>query len=157
MSDVLSYKVNGLIHSWASSELLIGSAPFIGITEMGYGDKRTRAKVKGMNRSGVPLGVTSGDYDADPFTMKVLVKSFDILTTILTVKGLGSYGSAGVPITWKCFEPKSPPIIVIASDCYLTDKKLTASQGPDGLTYDVSFLVSSVSENGKVLYTRGPL
>jgi hypothetical protein len=155
--DALLYKVNGFVHSWASSELIIGASPFVGITEMSYGDKRTRAKVVGMNRSGVPLGRTSGKYEADPLTFKVLIKTYGVLLGLLTAKGLGSAGSGGVPIIWKCFEPKSPPLIVTFEDCLLEERSTSLSEGPDAITRDLSFNVKSITENGMVLYSRGPL
>ncbi len=157
MTDKLLYKVNGNIFSWASTELVIGVSPFVGLTEFSYGQKRTHAKVPGMNRSRGPLGVTSGVYEADPITMKMLANSYVALIAALSLKGLGSAGSAVVPITWKCFEPKRPPLVMVATNCRLEESKTTTSEGPEGLMYDLSWITETITENGAVLYSRGPL
>ena len=128
--DAMLYKVNGFLHSWRSSELIIGVAPFVGVSEMSWGEKRERKKVIGMNRSGVPLGVTSGGYDASVLSMKVYTKTWLVLAALLTAKGLGSMGSGAVPITWKVYEPKSPPMVVTFSGCYLEENKGGGSEGP---------------------------
>ena len=110
-----------------------------------------------MNRSGAPLGVTSGKYEADPLTMKMLANSYVVLLGILSLKGLGSAGSAVIPITWKCAEPKRPPLVMVTANCRLEESKTTTSEGPEGLMYDLSWNVETITENGTVLYARGPL
>lgn len=157
MSDIATYKANGYIHSWRSTELIIGVAPFQGIAEMSFGEKRERKKVMGMNRSGVPLGVTSGSYDCSALTMKVYTKTWLALLALLAVKGLGSIGNGSLPIIWKIFEPKSPPLITMFNGCYLEENKSGGSESPDALTVDITWLVQSMSQNGNVLYSRGPL
>lgn len=157
MSDKLLFKANGFIHSWASCALLLGFTPFVGINEINYKDKRTRTKVKGMDRAGKPLGMTSGSYEADPLTFKMLAASFNTLQGILTAKGLGSAGSARIDITLKMFEPKLPPVITVFSGCALSERGASLSEGPDPIWRDVSFDVETISENGMVIYSRGPL
>lgn len=157
MSDVALYKVNGFLHSWRSSQLIIGVAPFEGVAEMSFGEKRERKKVMGMNRAGVPLGVTSGSYDCSALTMKVYTKTWTVLMGLLTLKGLGSMGSGSVPIIWKLSEPKSPPLVIMFNGCYLEENKGGGSESPDALTHDLTWLVQSMTQNGNVLYSRGPL
>ena len=76
---------------------------------------------------------------------------------MLTAKGLGSMGNGSVPIVWKLHEPKSPPLIVMFNGCYLEENKGGGSESPDALTHDLTWLVQSMSQNGQVLYSRGPL
>jgi hypothetical protein len=155
MTDVL--RVNNTVYSWNSTQFLIAGAPYTGILSVSYGQKRERKKVWGARRDGRPLGRTAGKYDPGPVKMTMLADTFDVMTTLLTVLGLGSYGDAEVPILIQIAEPGiplpgSPPVLTTAiSFATITDVEDTKQEGTDELVKEVTWDVMQILENGKSL------
>lgn len=143
--------------SWASTTCNIAEAPFNGITSIDYEHKRERKKVKGARRDGRSLGRTAGSYDAGPCTMNMLADSWDVLSNILTVLGLGSYGDAVVPILLQSTEPgiplpgSSPVLTVSFADCVVTGVKDTSQEGIDEKLKQITWDIMEIIENGKRL------
>lgn len=77
MADIL--RVNGNIIAYNSYILMINGLRYTGLTEVSYGDKVEIAMVKGMRRSGVPIGSTPGTYVCDPIKLKLYQHTVDNL------------------------------------------------------------------------------
>lgn len=155
MTDLL--RVNNTILSWTSTVCNIAEAPFNGITSIDYEHKRDRKQVRGARRDGRALGRTAGKYEAGPVTMNMLADSWDVLSTILTTLGLGSYGDAVVPILLQSTEPgiplagSSPVLTVALIDCCVTSVKDTSQEGIDEKLKAITWDVMEIIENGKQL------
>lgn len=152
---IVNPRVNGIVYSWNSCSFTIDSGfPLIGIAEFNFEEKRPRKIVRGAKRSGVPLGKTSGNYEASG-SMKLLVQTEDALTTYLTPKGMGSYGDADFIVTVQMFEPKlsSAPINVVCGGCTIDGSKSALAEGIDESVTEFELGMMWVIKNGKTLWS----
>lgn len=158
MTDILLTRVNNDIYSANSLSWLFDDAPYVGLLALDYSEKRGRKLVKAGRRDGTPLGMTAGDYAVDALSMTMLVASFDILTTYLTVKGLGSYGDAKFTINVGIADVFAqaqgvPPISVNITDCAITGVKASYAVGVDEQAVEVEMMALSLTRNGKRLWS----
>lgn len=153
MTDII--RVSPIIHSWQSCRWAFNMIPFTGIVAVDYEEKRTRKIVYGSNRSGTPLGITSGKYEPGMLNVRMLRDSFDKLTTIFTVMGLGSYGDANFAFFGQYIEPVigSLPQTIVATDCYIVGVKDAQQEGIDELCTDVAIQPLAFTRNFKRLWS----
>lgn len=155
MSDLV--RINNTILSGNSCRFLILGAPFEGIQALDYEQTRERKKVWGARKNGRPIGRTAGKYEVKSVTMTMLRDSYDVLTTLLTPLGLGSYGDAEFPMIAQYFEPVPPlvgttmPINVLFESCVIVGEKEGYAEGIDELVTEVTLDCMSIVKNGKLL------
>ena len=149
MTDIL--RVNNTIISWNSFSFKIDGIPWNGILAFDYEQKRERKVVYAAKRDGTPLGKTSGKYSVPSCSLTMLRDSFDKLTTILTLKGLGSYGDAEFSFVAQYVEPLQAPITVIGTGCTIDGDKDSNAEGTDELTTEVEIGCLRLLKNGKSL------
>jgi hypothetical protein len=155
MTDVL--RVNNTILSWNSTICNIASAPFNGLLSIDYGHERKRKKVWGSRRDGRALGRTAGKYEPQEVSIKMLADSWDVLSTILTAIGLGSYGDAEFPFFLQSAEPgiplagSNPTLTVVMTDCCITSVHDGSAEGIDEKVKDITIDTMQLFENGKIL------
>lgn len=153
MTDIV--RVNNIIYSWTSCRWAFDLIPYNGIVSVDYEEKRNRKIVWGANRSGTPLGITSGKYEPGMLNVRMLRDSFDKLTTFFTAKGLGSYGDAEFAFTGQYVEPVpgALPQTVLATSCYIVGVKDAQQEGIDELCTDVAIQPLGFVRNGKRLWS----
>lgn len=154
MTDTL--RVNNNEFSFASCQFKADGAPYEGIYGIKWSQTRKRKKVRGMNRSRKPIARTRGNYEPGPVSFKMLTSSFERLTTQLTVKGLGSYGSAEWTGILTIAEPGMAPQIYIFKSLCIDEDSVDVAEGDEPLMTEFTCDVMDITCNGKVLYTRGP-
>jgi hypothetical protein len=155
MTDIIQTRVNKTIYSANSCDFKIALAPFLGITTFDWEQKRERKLVHAMRRNGTPLGKTAGKYSVANVGFTMLAATYDRLTDLLTPLGLGSYGDAEFPILITINEPGQPvpPIVIAIADCSIVNEKETVAEGIDELLVEVDILASTLTRNGKQLWS----
>lgn len=153
MPDVL--RINNAVFSWNSCSFSIDAQPYTGLTAIKNGQKRERAKVWGMNKSGKPLGRTRGHYEADPVEITFLEDTWDALSTYLLVKGLGSVGDAEVTGLLKISELGKTPIIILMEDLVTTAEGDDKKEGAEPNTIVVTFDCMRIMRNLKPFHSLG--
>lgn len=158
MTDIVQTRLNGSPYSAASCSWNIALAPYVGITALNYEDKRERKLVYASRKAGTPLGMTAGKYSVGAVSITMLRSSFDILSTGLTILGLGSFGDAVFPIVATYSEPAAQlqgvaPIVVMIDGCRITGVKESFAEGFDELLTDVEIMAMSITRNGKRLWS----
>lgn len=156
MTDLIETRLNDQPFSATSCTWNIALAPFVGVTHLGYSEKRERKLVHGSRRDGTPLGITGGKYSVDSLTITMLRSSAQRLIEILTVLGLGSYGDAVFPIVAKYYEPlrpQVPPIVVDIEGCRITGMKDDYQEGIDELVTDIDLMGLALTRNGMRLWS----
>src|SRR5215469_17842827 len=119
-----TFRFNDNVLSWESCEFEILGVQYEGLTSISTGQKRQRKKVKGMRKSGTPLGKTAGSYDAGPIKIRFLVDTWEMIkTTQLTALGLGSYGDASFTLSLTAFEIGLLPLVFAATGCTVEDEE----------------------------------
>lgn len=156
MPDVV--RVGQIIYSWNSSVFKFDNQPFTGVVAADYELKRERKIVYAARQDGLPLGLTSGKFSVESFSMKMLIDSYDALTTYLTTKGLGSYGDP--PFSWiaQCTEPisQAPGLIPLTASSpytWIVGSKAGYEEGVDEQLVEVTLASLSLTENGKQLWS----
>ncbi len=153
MSDII--RINDTIYSWNSCAFAVDLDPYVGILALNYEQKRERKVVYGAKRDGRPLGKTAGKYSVPDFSITMLRDSYDKLTTVLTAKGLGSYGDAEFTFFAQYVEPVlgATPIIIVAENCTIDGEKDVNAEGIDELVTEVQIGSLSLTRNGKRLWS----
>ena len=144
-------RINDTPYSWTSVSCKIGFIPFVGIQSVDFEQKRERKLVYVMRKDGAPVGMTSGKYTPPIISLKMLVESYEELTTALTAIGLGSYGDAKFPFFLQYSEPTlgAVPITIVGSGCAIIGEKDAPAEGNDELTVDVQIQTTTFLRNGK--------
>jgi len=153
MTDLI--RISPITHSWTSCRWAFNMIPFVGLQSVDYEEKRTRKLVYGSNRSGTPIGITSGKYEPGPLNIRMLRDSFQKLCLILFPFGLGSYGDAEFTFFAQYIEPVigSLPITVVATGCYIVGVKDAQSEGTDELVTDIAIQPLAFTRNGQRLWS----
>jgi len=129
------------------------------IKEIKYGQKRTRARVPGFNRSRGPVVTTSGTYEADPCTMSIRTDVAAELRDFLAKRAkTPSYGDAFVPIIVQYTALDMKEVKDELLKCAVENDASSASAGsPDPLYEEWSWHVTRIKRNGKTLHSFDPL
>jgi hypothetical protein len=158
MTDILQTRLNTSPYSATSCSWIIAGAPYVGITALSYEQKRERKLVHGSRRDGTPLGKTAGKYSVGSVTMTMVRSSYDLLTTQLSILGLGSYGDAVFPIIATYSDPFAqlqgvPPIVVMISGASIVGEKEAYAEGFDELLTEVELMALTLTRNNKRLWS----
>lgn len=155
MPDII--RVGQTPYSWNSLNFTIADFPYQGLVSFDVEQKRERKVVFGQRRDGTPLGKTAGKYTVPTCNMKMLVDSYDALTTDLSVLGEGSYGDAEFSIIIQVFEPdlvtSSLPIVILCEGCTIDGEKDGFEEGVDEALVEVEIGCLQVTKNGKRLWS----
>lgn len=157
MTDVIETRLNGVPYSATSCSFNIGFAPFVGITDFNYEQKRERQTVYGARKDGTPLGITSGQYSVSG-SITMLRSTYQRLCEVLTTFGAGSYGDAIFPIiaTYSEYQASLAGVLPITIDiqgCRITGEKDDFKSGSEALLTQVDFVGMQMSRNGLRLYS----
>jgi hypothetical protein len=154
-------RLNNRVMSAKSISFGIAGVPYQGILAMDYAEKMDKELVYDADKSGGPVGMTSGKYGAeaasltmlkDVFTLKFLPQ-FGLLSAANLAPG--SWGSAlPFPITVQYLELPMPPAIDLLSGCEITGAKDAYAEGINAAVVVLSFQPMSLSRNGLTLYNR---
>lgn len=155
MSDQQYLYINSKRYSWNSAECYIAGTRIIGLKSLDYAEKRERKQVKGMNKSGLPLGKTSGSYSAEKAKGVFLVDTWvKIIIPRLSQLGAGSYGDAEFKIELQLNEPGQSPMLTELMGVHVVGASRPLSEGVDETLCEVEFDVTSVLENGLQLWSK---
>lgn len=152
--------LNKTPYSWNSSQSRFNGALWPGVVAVDYSEKVDVETVYTQTGDGVPVGATAGQYSVDSFTIKMLDKDFDALTSMLIATApqfLGSYNRIEFTFACSVAEPLVPgaiPIAMIAPTCRIIGKKRSHQAGISALVTEVTLWTDGISENGKTLYSR---
>lgn len=150
------FRVNDAIHSWNSCRHLIDVEPFSGVVSVDFNESRERKLVYGGRRDGLPLGMTTGKYDPGVVGVKYLSDQWDLVSTYLTEKGLGSIGDATFTHTIESSEGgdvEVPVIITLATGCRVQKVHQAFEEGIEENLVEVELRVMQLVTNGKVLFS----
>lgn len=154
-------RLNNRVVSAKSITLVIGGVPYQGVTALDYGEKLEKELVYDLDKSGGPVGMTSGKYGAEPCSITFLKDVFS--TKFLTQMGLlsaanlapGAWGQAlPFPIACTLLEPPIPAIIDLLSGCEIVSAKDTFQEGINAAVTVVGFQPMSISRNGLTMFNR---
>lgn len=149
MSDLV--RINSTVLSETSCNFKFDGVPYVDITALDYDQKRERKIVFTSDRSGRPRGKTSGKYSVGNFSFTILRDSYDLLTTQLTTKGLGSYGDAEFTFFAQYSEPGLKPVTVVIDGCNIVADKEGMADG-EAVT-EVTCMGMTLTRNGKRLWS----
>lgn len=153
-------RVNGFEVSWGDIYVKLGEDRYYGISEIAYGDKRTRSKSYGMGRSHAPRGRTAGKYEVDECTMKMLKKSTKELRAALAANAQDSksYGSVSFQIVVQYAGADGEVQTDTLHECTLSGDNNSHSEGPDPLYDNLTVDVMRIDRDGLTLYdqSEGP-
>lgn len=119
-------RISGFIFSRTSAQITIDGVPYTGFLEVGgLEEAREGELIHGQRTDGTPLGVTSGLYMPGPLTFKTEIATGEMICEQLTVKGLGSFGSALWTFIMEIFEnPALPSLTIAATKCKIEKRKV---------------------------------
>lgn len=151
---------NNRVVSAKSCRYLIAGVPYVGITALDYEEKLEKELVYGADRSGSPIGMTSGKYSVSPFTITMLkdvfMKKFLPQMAILSAANLapGSYGAGSFPLVAQYSEPPLTPDQDIISGCQIVGTKDAYQEGISALVTEISLMAMVLERNGLTLYSK---
>lgn len=156
MPDVV--RIGQTIYSNTSSVFKFDNQPYTGVVATDFEQKRERKTVKAARQDGLPLGMTAGTYSVESFSMKMLIDSYDALTTYLTLKGLGSYGDPPFTYDVQATEPLPLaagllPITMSSPYTWIVGDKESRETGIDELLVEVTLASLYYTRNGKQLWS----
>lgn len=155
MDDFLRW--NGLVVSAKSCSMALAGVPYTGITALDYEDQLEVETVHGMNRSGAPIGSTSGEYSVSGFTFQVLkdvwiAKMLPQLAALSAAAGSpGSYGGGRFVFSAQYQEGPLVGIDTIEG-CRVLKAKDSVQQGTGKLVVDVTLWAQLIRRNGMTLF-----
>ncbi len=154
-------RLNNRVWSAKSVSFSIGGVPYEGITAMDYAEKMDKELVYDADKSGGPVGMTSGKYGAEPASITMLKDVFSIKFLpqmgLLSAANLapGAWGQAPpFPVSIQYIELPLPPGIDLLSGCEITGAKDTYAEGINAAVVVISLQPMSMSRNGLTLYNR---
>ncbi len=155
MDDIV--RINGNVISAKSCAFALAGVPYVGILAVDYSDSLDSEMVHGANKSGAPLGSTSGEYSVDTFTFSVLkdvwiAKMLPQLLLLSAAMGApGSYGGA----RWPFMAQYAEGLIVgtdVLEGCRILGTKDSYAQGTGKLAVDCTCQAQILRRNGATLF-----
>lgn len=152
--------LNGNIISNKSCQFFVDMIPRKGIVECTYKEKLEAENVYDDDRSGAPVGGTSGRYSVESFSMTLLRNSWNCvgptpgLMQYLSLKGLGSYGAARFNFIAEYSEPLSPLQTVVDSlfYCRIVGVENAYSEDIKALVTKLDLMALAMTSNGLTLW-----
>lgn len=152
-------RLNNRVVSAKSVSFSIAGVPYQGITAMDYAEKMEKELVYDADKSGGPVGMTSGKYGAEAASITMLkdvfVVKFLAQMGILSAANLapGAWAQAlPFPIAVQLFEPPIPPILDLLTGCEITGAKDSYAEGINASVVVISFQPMGLLRNGLSMY-----
>jgi hypothetical protein len=153
MSD--NVRINGNLYSWSSTIFKIGGVPYTGLSEISWGQKRTRTKAYGMGKSARPRGRTGGKVEFDNLKVKFMKDTAQVVRkqfAALSDDGK-SYGNAdSLPASLQYVDGNDEPITVEFDDLAVAVEGSSEKEGADPSMEDWEFDIMGIRVNGLSLY-----
>jgi hypothetical protein len=159
MSTQNVIRINGKAFDASSTIIRIAGFRLMWAKSIKYGQKRTRAKVPGFNRSQASIGYTSGTYEAEDAVIAIYRNDARELRDFLAKRAKSpSYGDARFPIIVQYSEPGLKEVKDELLGCSMVGDGGGAEAGTaDASIEDATFQVTRMKRNGKVLHAFDPL
>jgi len=159
MSSQNVVRINGKAFDASSTIIRIANFRLVWAKSLKYGQKRTRGKVVGFNRSQAPIGYTSGTYEAEDCTISVYRHVAAELREFLAKRAKSpSYGDARFPIIVQYAELGLKEVKDEMLGCSLVGDGGGSEAGTgDASIEDVVFQVTRMRRNGRTLHAFDPL
>jgi hypothetical protein len=140
--------INGLQHSWASTECKMDSEKYAGLTKISWEQsvEETMSRGQGPN----PRGRTRGRYVPGTVSITMAKSSAQAFKAALAAKSSSGTAWATVvfPITLQYLEPNDTPITVEFIQCRLLKSSAANEEGPDPSQEDLEISTMKILENG---------
>jgi hypothetical protein len=149
-------RINGNILSWGSIAVKIAGEFFYGFTSLSYGDKRERTYAYGMGRHQAPRAISRGKYTPDPIKLggpKSTVQALRERLALFDAAGV-NYGDVAFEIVASYFENDETPILVHATQCYITANSSSEEEGADPLKEEIEVMTMAIRRNGLSLFDQ---
>ncbi len=147
--------LNGSILSAKSCQFFLPApAPIRGILAVNYKEKLEAENVWDDDRTGMPVGSTSGRYSVESFSITMLKTRWVELMPILTLVGLGSIGSARFPFVAEYSELQDPLHTVVDAlfNCRITGIEDDYSEDIKALVVKLDLMALGMTRNGNALF-----
>lgn len=152
--------LNGSILSAKSCQFFVDMIPRKGVVECTYKEKLDAEDVYDDDRTGTPVGSTSGRYSVDSFSLTLLRDSWNStgpipgLMQYLAAKGIGSFGAARFSFIAEYSEPLVPLSTVVDSlfYCRITGVEDAYSEDIKALVTKLDLKALALTRNGLTLF-----
>ncbi|MGK4001105.1 hypothetical protein WMF31_00670 [Sorangium sp. So ce1036] len=136
------FRRNGYEVGWFSALAKVDNDEFYGFTGIDYEERLERAFAWGMDRAGVPRGVTRGKYSVEGSSIKAYKASALALIEALARKSPDgkSYGSVSFHFTLQ-YEEEDISITEELFGCRISGRKASLSNGADPLVDEIPITV----------------
>jgi hypothetical protein len=153
MPDIV--RINQTVYSWNSTLHKFDNQPWTGVLDVAFEEKREVKIVYAAKQDGTPLGMTSGKYSVEGFTVKMLRDSGFALKKYLSDQGNGSYGDAVFDYLLQISEPTpgSPPLTTLIEGCRITNAKDSQAEGIDELVTEFTIAALLATTNDLQLWS----
>lgn len=155
MTLSLATVLNGAILSNKSCQFFLPAPiPRGGIVACNYKEKLDKEYVYDDDRSGMPVGTTSGRYSIESFSITMLRTAWAELMPVLTAYGLGSMGAAKFPFVAEYSEPLDPlhTIVDAMISCQITGIEDDYSEDIKALVTKLDLMAIGMTRNANMLY-----
>ncbi|WP_437606256.1 hypothetical protein WMF20_35390 [Sorangium sp. So ce834] len=143
------FRRNGYELAWASMQAKVDNDEFYGFTGVDYEEKLERAFAWGMDKAGVPRGVTKGKYSVEGSSIKMYKASALALIEALARKSPGgkSYGHVLFHLTLQYVE-EDISVTEELFGCRIAGAKRSIAQGPDAAIDEIPITVMYAKISG---------
>ncbi len=146
--------LNGCILSAKSCSFFVDFIPRKGIVAVNYKEKLEAENVYDDDRTGTPVGSTSGRYSVESFSITMLKTKWAEFMPYLTLKGLGSMGAARFTFVAEYSEPLDPlhTIVDTLAYCRITGIEDDYSEDIKALVVKLDLMSLGMTRNGQMLW-----
>ncbi len=147
--------LNGSILSAKSCQFFLPApVPVRGILACNYKEKLEAENVYDDDRTGMPVGSTSGRYSIESFTITMLRTRWVELMPVLTLLGLGSIGAARFPFVAEYSELLDPlhTVVDAISNCRIVGIEDDYSEDIKALVTKLDLMALGMTRNGQMLW-----
>jgi hypothetical protein len=147
--------LNGSILSAKSCQFFLPApVPVRGVLACNYKEKLEAENVYDDDRTGMPVGSTSGRYSIESFTITLLRTRWVELMPVLSLLGLGSIGAARFPFVAEYSEPLDPlhTIVDAIQSCRIVGIEDDYSEDIKALVTKLDLMALGMTRNGAMLF-----
>ncbi len=151
----LATVLNGCVLSAKSCQFFLPApAPVRGIVAVNYKEKIEMENVYDDDRTGTPVGSTSGRYSLESFSITILKTRWVELMPVLSALGLGSIGAARFPFVAEYSEPLDPLHTIVDSiyPCRIIGIEDDYSEDIKALVVKLELSALGMTRNGQPLF-----
>ncbi len=155
MTIELATVLNGSILSAKSCQFFMPApVPIRGILACNYKEKLEAENVYDDDRTGMPVGSTSGRYSVESFSITMLRTRWVELMPVLSLMGLGSIGAARFPFVAEYSEQLDPLHTVVDAiySCRITGIEDDYSEDIKALVTKLDLMALGMTRNGNTLF-----